>query len=234
MCEITILMPVRNTPVKWFKKAIESIANQSLQAFELIVIDDNSDIKLRTMYMEILEKNIRKFVFHSLIVHNSLACALNNGLKFVKTKYIARMDSDDVAKKDWLEKQFQVIKTSHAKIVGCQMTVYDTNFNKKLKTTKHPEFIDKQEAKKNGFWFLNHPGVFYETEYIRNLGGYPEVPNGLAEDYPLWIKALLNGEIIINNPVSLMCYRSYEGSHSNKNSQKEVNLKWMQKHKNLL
>jgi len=235
MCEITILMPVRNTPVKWFKKAIESIANQSLQNFELLVLDDNSDLKLRNQYQDICQKNIHRFIFNSFLEHNSLACALNRGLKFVKTKYVARFDSDDIAKKDWLKSQLDIIKMSHAKIVGCQMDIWDENFETKLKTTNHPEIVDSKTAKTiNSFWFVNHPGMMYETNYVKMLGGYPEVPNGLAEDYPLWISALRNGEVIVNNPKSLICYRSYTGSHSNKNAQKEVNLKWMQKHKDLL
>ena len=105
--EITVLMSVYNTPIEQLKQAIESILNQTYINFEFLIICDgikNEDIdfikgfKDERITLEINDKNI------------GLVKSLNKGLKIAKGKYIARMDTDDIAYPDRLEKEIKFMK----------------------------------------------------------------------------------------------------------------------------
>ena len=56
MIGISIVIPVKNTPVPILKECIDSLLKQEFKDFEIICVDDNSDnedtIKLLTQYKQ--------------------------------------------------------------------------------------------------------------------------------------------------------------------------------------
>lgn len=107
MSLVSVIMPSYNTPYVFLKEAIESIRNQSYKDFELIIIDDgstqyNDSIKLNGLISG--DDRIR-FVKNSH--KKGVAGALNTGLDESIGKYIVRMDSDDIAEYDRLERQIR-------------------------------------------------------------------------------------------------------------------------------
>ena len=77
-------------------KSIQSVVTQSVQAFELIIIDDASDDNSIRYVTSFLQDNRLKLL--SLTKNKGLANALNQGLEASSTPIIIHLDSDD-----WLE-----------------------------------------------------------------------------------------------------------------------------------
>jgi glycosyltransferase involved in cell wall biosynthesis len=105
MPKVTVLMPTYNV-APYVKEAVESVLRQTYSGFDLLVIDDCSTDGTLDVVRSINDSRIR-------IVQNEynlgLADNLNRGLGMIHTEYVARMDGDDIAEPDWLEKEVSVL-----------------------------------------------------------------------------------------------------------------------------
>lgn len=121
--EVTVLMSMYNTPLEQLKESIESILNQTYKNFEFLIIDDGSNEECVNLVKSYNDKRIN-------LVRNEqnigLEKSLNKGLKLAKGKYIVRMDTDDIAYTDRIEKQVDFIKkNSEYSIVGSKAEIFD-------------------------------------------------------------------------------------------------------------
>lgn len=103
---ITVLMPVYNGE-KYLHWAIESILNQTYADFEFLIINDGSTDHSEEIILSYDDKRIR---YIKNEVNLKLIKTLNKGIDLAKGQYIARMDCDDVAVLDRLEKQIRIFK----------------------------------------------------------------------------------------------------------------------------
>jgi glycosyltransferase involved in cell wall biosynthesis len=99
--EVTVLFPAFNAE-KYLLEAIESILNQSFTKFELLIIDDGSTDSTLSIINGLNDSRIQ-LVKHT--ENKGLIFTLNEGLKLAKSKYVVRMDADDVALPDRLKVQ---------------------------------------------------------------------------------------------------------------------------------
>lgn len=108
MCEkefkpkVTVLMAEYNTKEEELREAIESILNQTYERFELLIIDDCSNEKSSKIIKSYKDDRIKMFRNQENL---GLAKSLNEGIKLASTDYIIRMDTDDIALKNRIEKQ---------------------------------------------------------------------------------------------------------------------------------
>ena len=197
--EITVLMSVYNTPKEQLKQSIESILNQTYSKFEFLIICDGikeEDIDFIRKFnderikIEINERNL------------GLVKSLNKGIKIAKGKYIARMDTDDIAYPDRLEKQIKFIKANpEYAIVAGRADVFDENGI--YGTTKVQGKIQKQDVYKANPCI--HPTMLINKKMIQEIGGYPDFLR--CEDYAMIMQMLANGKrIYVLNDV-LIKYR---------------------------
>lgn len=102
--KVTVLMSEYNTKEEELRASIESILNQTYKDFELLIIDDCSDKKSTDIIESYKDDRIK-------LIHNEknlgLAKSLNEGLELATTDYIIRMDTDDIAHVDRIEKQIK-------------------------------------------------------------------------------------------------------------------------------
>lgn len=114
MAKVTVLMPTYNV-APYVKEAIESVLQQTYRDFELLVIDDCSTDNTVAIVRQINDPRIR-------VVQNErnlgLAENLNRGLSLISTEYVSRMDGDDIAEPQWLEREVSILD-SHPDIGIC-------------------------------------------------------------------------------------------------------------------
>jgi glycosyltransferase involved in cell wall biosynthesis len=106
MCLVTIGLPVYNSEVH-LKDCIDSILNQKFKDFKLIIINDGS----RDNSVSIISKyNDPRIVFIDDSNNKGLSYRLNQIIRMADTKYLVRMDADDIMHPQRLEIQFAILE----------------------------------------------------------------------------------------------------------------------------
>ena len=102
--KVTIILPNFNSE-KFIDVTINSIINQTYKNWDLIIIDDNSNLKTKNVLKKYLNKDKIKIFF--LKKNIGAGRCRNLGLKKAKSNYLAFIDSDDLWKKNKLNKQIE-------------------------------------------------------------------------------------------------------------------------------
>ena len=105
---ISVIMPV----YRWdpfLPEAMNSIINQTLPPTEIIIICDEPSNEIKQFLEKINLKNIQVIpVYNSIKL--GIAKSLNIGISLSKSKYIARMDADDICLPFRFEKQITYLE----------------------------------------------------------------------------------------------------------------------------
>lgn len=113
---VSVMMPTYNT-VEYLIEAIDSVINQTYQDLELIVVDDGST-DLTPEAMKFYDNPKIKYV---RIEHSGIAAARNECLRHVQGEIVAKVDSDDIAKPDYIKKSVEALLENnniiHSKII---------------------------------------------------------------------------------------------------------------------
>ncbi|MFH1767826.1 MAG: glycosyltransferase [Candidatus Omnitrophota bacterium] len=101
----SVIIPAFNRAA-FLKISVESVLNQTLSDFELIIIDDGSTDKTEKTIKEMKDKRI-KYISQP---HGGVSSARNKGLLAAKGKLISFLDSDDRFRKTKLEITYNYIQ----------------------------------------------------------------------------------------------------------------------------
>lgn len=115
--KVSVIVPVYNVE-PWLDRCLESLANQTLEDIEVIVVNDGSPDNSQKIIDKFCEKYPNKFI--GLIKENGgLSDARNYGMKHAKGEYIAFVDSDDYVDTSMYEKMYNKAIADDAEIVVC-------------------------------------------------------------------------------------------------------------------
>ena len=207
MAEISVIMPVYNAG-SYLAQAVNSILTQTFTDFEFLICDDCSTDASGTILQQFAARDNRIKLFRNE-KNSGIVVSLNKLLSHVSSPYIARMDADDIAIPERLEKQYRYMqKNPHIHIAGGQLEV----INEKNETLGYRYYsADPDKIFRNALCGnpLAHPAVIMRKQFIESLGGYRDVCG--CEDYELWLRALQNGAILTNLPDVLLRYRINSG-----------------------
>lgn len=187
---VSIVLPTYNR-AGLVGRAVESILEQTYRDFELLVIDDGST--------DDTEKVIRTYrgderIRYKKLKHNfGQAYARNIGITHAKGNYIAFHDSDDVWRKEKLEKQMQVMLDAPDRVgmvYGCceyHGLVGETDYfpRKAIEQEKKRGYIYPKLLEEN---LIGIPSLLVRKECIEQAGMFSESLRSL-EDYE-WILRL--------------------------------------------
>ena len=227
---VTVLMPVLNGEL-FIEKSILSIVNQTIQSHICIIDNGSTD---RTIEIVLNLSNIYPQIE---ILHESkkgISNALNCGLKNSKTKYIARLDSDDLMEPLRLERQLDFLENHmNYALVGSQIEFIDSNGNASG-ISKYPvssKLIDFSLNFKNP---LAHPSVMFNRTYALEAGSYDHKFDG-AEDLDLWLRLRKFGKFgNINIPLTKYRLHQYQVSSQNNLYKNELDVRYKQLRSNVI
>lgn len=186
MPKISIIMSLYNPDYEYLKECLDSIAAQTYQDFELILINDGCS-------EEKLQKVLETYHFNTIIINNpenlGLAKSLNKGIDKANGEYIARIDDDDIMEPHRLEVQLKYMEdhsdvgatVSNYKIIDAQGNVIESivgDRNKKIKKF----LINRGNC-------LCHSSLFMRTSVARELNGY-DGKLYYAQDYDLYLRMI--------------------------------------------
>lgn len=104
---VSVVLPVHNGAA-FLKEAVDSILQQTAPDFELILIDDGSTDATHDLAQELCAADARiRYVRQD---NRGITATLNRGLELCRGDFIARMDADDVAHPQRLEKQLALLR----------------------------------------------------------------------------------------------------------------------------
>lgn len=142
---LSIIVPIYNRNYN-LEKCLNLLADQSLQNYEVILVDDGSDNDTANFLDCFVKKNKCFQVIHS--VNKGVWSARKLGLHYAKGKWIGFCDSDDFIHKDMYEKMVLTGEQSDSDIVvGGYRRVNDTTgktISEEMTGWKH-RYMDAQE-----------------------------------------------------------------------------------------
>jgi len=168
---------------KYIKSTLESVLNQSIQDFEVIVIDDGSTDDTKRKVLSIKDKRIRYFYQKA---SGLPACARNRGIKHSSGRFIALLDGDDIWHSEKLEKNFDVFSKHPKTDITChdiEITGESFNFVRHISSGPYPTDIyskllwednclgismavlKKEIFFKHNFWFDEDKRLFGVEDY---------------------------------------------------------------------
>jgi glycosyltransferase involved in cell wall biosynthesis len=174
---VSVVMPVRDGE-RFLVEAVESVLGQTLSDLELIVVDDGSSDGTPALLRKLASSDRRVRVRSQAPA--GLAAALNAGCALAGGPYIARLDADDVALPDRLERQLAFLDAHpDVALLGGGILLID---ERGREIDREPGSAALDLMVRNG---LVHPTVVMRAGAFRGLGGYRL---DQCEDYDLWLR----------------------------------------------
>lgn len=113
---VSVIVPVFNREAA-VREAVSSLARQTLQDIEIIVVDDGSG-DASAEAAERAGGSLVQVIRHS--ENRGIPAARNTGLRAARGKYVAWLDSDDLARPKRLERQVRFLEGNpQIALVGC-------------------------------------------------------------------------------------------------------------------
>ena len=207
---ISVIMCAYNPNELYLDESVNSILKQTFKDFELIIINDGSDCF----------PNLKSFSDPRIVIKNNatnmgISFSRNVGLALARGKYIAIMDSDDVAEPQRLEYEYNFME-HNLDCVACG--TWFRQFGEKQSDCKRN--IDNSNLYKARLLFDNEPTLLDPSSMIRkkvlddNQIKYDEsMRSGM--DYMMWVILSEYGEIH-NVKKILVNYRTHPGQITKK------------------
>ena len=206
--KFSVLMSVyyKESP-KFLYEALESVLTQTVMPSEIVCIKDGLlTEELELILNEFSTKYNDIFKFIGFDENKGLGYALRIGVEECSYEIIARMDTDDIARKDRFEKQLNIISEQNIDIVGSNILEFDGNINNIISKREVPstfESIKEYAKKRNPF---NHMTVMYKKTAVLKAGNYKEFL--WFEDYNLWVRMIVSGAKMYNIDEALVYART--------------------------
>ncbi len=149
MVTISVVMPVYNVEA-YIEQAIESVLAQTMQDFELIIIDDDGQDRSIDLARQFRDDRIR------IIQQNNrgLAGARNTGIRDARGKYIAFLDSDDFWDSRKLERHVKLMESKPDCGVSFSSSLFVDENGQSLNRIQQPERKKDYDA---AYVFIRNP-----------------------------------------------------------------------------
>lgn len=216
--KISVCIPVRNAEL-WLAETIDSILNQTIEEWEIVIVDDASTDATREIIANYVEKYPEKINGHLFEEQQGIAICRNKAVEIAKADIICVQDADDISHKDRLKKTYEYLKR-HKK---CDLVYGACQYIDPISKPFHmvqAEPFDFERLKLENW--IQHPTVAYRKSSFLKVGGYrPECR--VIDDWFLYFDFYKKGMKIEPMEDVLAFYRFLPTSVSrNEEKQKEV------------
>ena len=200
---ISVVMSVYNEELDWIKEAVESILHQTYSNFEFIIVIDNPSLSDNVCdYIEKKKETDCRIIVLYNETNLGLALSLNRGISVAKGHYIARMDADDIAVNDRLQRELDYLEQQGVDMVSTNAVIID---EKSQEVCKLNSLYENPMCELQYTNTIVHPSVLIRRDAICNVGGYRNFQR--SQDYDLWLRLISEGYQIRTINAYLMKYR---------------------------
>ncbi len=178
----SIILPTYNRG-PFLAKAIESIQQQTVEEWELIVVDDGSTDNTREIVQTFSDKDKKiKYIYQE---NAERSAARNNGITNAKGTYICFLDSDDYCLNNYLSNFKNFILTNESPVALLLCNSY-LDVNAQLEKLPTPSFKEYTPAE---FFLINSiatPRVCLHKDISKQYLFDPTL--SISEDTDLWVR----------------------------------------------
>ena len=192
--KLSVLMSIyiKEKP-KYVRTCFNSLLRQTIQADEWVVVEDGPLTKEMYDLLDEYQAKYPGLIKRIRLEENKgLGLALRAGVPECKNEMIARMDTDDIARKDRFEKQLAAFE-NNPKLDICGSNIIEFDGIRKVVLSRrkvpstHEKIVEYQKTRSA----FNHMTVMYKKSAVINAGNYEHCP--LMEDDMLWVRMILAG-----------------------------------------
>lgn len=222
---VSVVMPVFNV-AQYVEQALLSITRQTYTHLEILVIDDASADTTSEVLARLLAQDQRiRYIRNETNV--GVAASLNKGFALAKGKYIVRMDGDDIALPQRIERQLNYLhENPEVSIVGTSVIILRAHEGSRsptarvqLETAVYPTSPLVTKWRMLFGCFAAHPTVMLRRHVLETLASKGEecysTSQTSSEDYELWLRCLYKYSFSIQSMGdALLVHRKHTGNVS--------------------
>lgn len=207
MASVSFILPAWKK--LYLKEAIDSIVSQTIQNWELIIVDDCSPEDLREIIELFNDQRITYFRNEKNIGGKDLVRQWNYSISFATGDYIVLASDDDTYKPTFCEEILRLAeKYPRVDLIHSSVEQIDENGNHLWDDSILPEFTNKYEYL--NWWLTGRSftciGNFaFKRSSLLAMGGFMEFPCAFGSDIATPISLSLNG--VANTQEMLFCFR---------------------------
>jgi glycosyltransferase involved in cell wall biosynthesis len=187
-------------------EAITSILEQTYKDFVYLLIDDGSIDDTVQIAQEFAKCDPRISLIR--IKHSGIAEAANVGCRQAAAEYVARLDADDIAIGDRLERQLYLLeKRKDVAMIGGGMQPISRD-GVRLNAHHYPTSAEHIRTRLKAGNCICHSTVMMRRQIMQRVGWYRPFFEP-SEDYDLWLR-ISEVSDIVNLPRILVLYRIHD------------------------
>lgn len=194
MEKFSVLLSVyKNEKPEYMRDCFNSMLNQTVKADQWVIVEDGALTPELYAVLDEYEKDYPRLIKRIPLEKNyGLGLALREGVPQCTHELIARMDTDDICRKDRFEKQLEYM-TDNPNVDVCGSHIkefYDSinNIKSERKVPLKDADIKDYQKRRDG---VNHVTVMFKKSAVLKAGNYRSCP--LMEDTLLWVNMILAG-----------------------------------------
>ncbi len=206
---ISVIIPTFNRAIL-LSRAIQSVIEQTIPPFEIIVVDDGSTDHTETM----IATDFPNIIYHKQS-QQGVSAARNKGIQLAQSPWLAFLDSDDVWLPEKLAQQQQAISQNATMKLCHSDEIWIRNGQRVNPHKKH---------QKRGGWIFQHclplcaisPSSVVIHQSIFDVVGLFDENLPACEDYDLWLRITHQHPVLYVNQPLLVKYGGHEDQLSRK------------------
>ena len=215
---VSIITPAYNA-AEYIAETIESVLEQTYPKWEMLIVNDCSKDNTAEIVQSYAVKD-KRIKLINLKQNSGAAAARNTAIQNAKGRYIAFLDSDDLWKKEKLQKQIEFIQKNVYAFTFTEYQYLKLNPDEKLRIIKVPKSLTYEQSLKNTI--IGCLTVIVDRKQTGNFQ-MPLVRAG--QDHLTWWLLMKRGFKAYGLQENLAEYRRVEGSISH-NRFKAIKRHW--------
>jgi GT2 family glycosyltransferase len=211
--KVTVCLTHRDRP-ELLKQALESLRLQTVQPFEILLVDDQSVTQRAQSFLDSLEEKSRKigrFRMIRLTKQVGPSQARNIAAKAARGDYLLFMDDDNIAKPNEIEVFINSAQRTGADILTCPFDRFDgSDYPDELKSPAS-RWLPLGDDLSLGFYYntFGDMNALVRRDVFLSLGGLRGNQQSRYEDAEFFSRAILSGYRLETIPESLFWYRDH-------------------------
>lgn len=197
--KVSVIVPVYNTG-RYLRQCLQSLKEQSLQAIEIICVNDGSTDNSREIIEQFVREDYRFKAIHK--INTGYGHTINSGIRIAQSPYIGIVESDDFVEPNMFQRLYDVAVNNSVEIVKANYNLYTENystsviFEEMLDSFPYEQVFPLRD--KYRFFGIHHPSVWsalYKKSFLEyNDIWFLETPGASYQDISFTFKICINAE----------------------------------------